>query len=158
MNARVGHGYDLHRFTTERPLVLGGVKVPHHAGLAAHSDGDAVIHAIADAILGAAGLGDIGRYFPDTPDNANMDSAQLLVQVNDLLAGAGYRVGNVDVTIITEEPAIAPVSDAMRQRLAALLRVGGSQVNIKATTNEGLGPVGAGEALAAHAVVMILPA
>lgn len=153
---RIGHGYDTHRFVAGRPLVLGGVSVPHDMGLLAHSDGDVVIHALCDALLGAAALGDIGAHFPDTnKEFKNIDSRILLRQVQLLLAEKSYTLVNADITIIAEEPRMAPHIDAMRNNLAADLAVAGDAVNIKATTNEKMGFIGNREGIAVHAVVLI---
>jgi 2-C-methyl-D-erythritol 2,4-cyclodiphosphate synthase len=153
---RVGHGYDAHRFTPGRPLVLGGVTVPHPRGLAAHSDGDVVIHALCDALLGAAGLGDIGRHFPDaSAEYAGIDSRVLLRRVVGLLHEGGWRVGNVDLTVIAQAPRLAPHIDAMRATLAADLGVEVARVNVKATTTERMGFTGREEGIAAHAVALI---
>ena len=154
---RIGHGYDAHRFETGRPLVLGGVTVPHSHGLAAHSDGDVLIHALCDALLGAAALGDIGRHFPDTSkDFENIDSRVLLRKVVAMLHERGWRVGNVDVTVIAQRPKLAPHIPLMRERLAADVQAGEDDVNIKATTTEGMGFTGRGEGIAAHAVALLV--
>ncbi len=153
---RVGHGYDSHRFDAERPLVLGGVEIPDHAGLLGHSDGDAVCHAVTDALLGAAGAGSIGSHFPPQDERwRGADSAELLERVVDLLERRNYQVVNVDVTVICETPRIGPHAEAMRERLGAILRIGPSFVSVKGKTNEGLGWLGAGEGLAVHAVALI---
>ena len=153
---RIGHGYDTHGFVEGRPLVLGGVDVPHDRGMLAHSDGDVVIHALCDALLGAAALGDIGAHFPDTSsDFKNIDSRNLLRRVHALLAQKSYTVVNADITIIAEEPKMAPHIDAMRNNLATDLSVAMDAVNIKATTNEKMGFIGNGEGIAVHAVVLI---
>lgn len=153
---RIGHGYDAHRFGEGRPLVLGGVTVPHDRGLLAHSDGDVVIHALCDALLGAAGLGDIGRHFPDTSrDYENIDSRLLLRHVTALLRERSLSLGNADLTIIAQRPRLAPHIDLMRANLAADLGVDAAQVNVKATTTEGMGFTGRGEGIAAHAVVLL---
>lgn len=153
---RIGHGYDTHRFVAGRPLVLGGVSVPHDKGLLAHSDGDVVIHALCDALLGAAALGDIGMHFPDTSgDYESIDSRILLRQVHTLLAQKSCTVVNADITIIAEEPEMAPHIDAMRENLAADLAVGKDAINVKATTNERMGFIGNREGIAVHAVVLI---
>lgn len=153
---RIGHGYDVHRFETGDKVVLGGVSIPHSQGLAAHSDGDVLIHAICDALLGAIGKGDIGRHFPDTdPANAGIDSRLLLRRVVSLVYEAGYRLGNMDATIIAQAPKMAPHIDAMCENLAADLRATKAQVNVKATTTEKLGFTGRGEGIAAHAVVLL---
>ena len=153
---RIGHGYDTHRFMAGRPLILGGVNVPHDKGLLAHSDGDVVIHALCDALLGAAALGDIGRHFPDTSlDFKNVDSRLLLRRVRELLAQNNLEMVNADITIIAEEPRMAPHIDAMRDNLSADLAVTRDAVNIKATTNEKMGFIGNREGIAVHAVVLI---
>jgi 2-C-methyl-D-erythritol 2,4-cyclodiphosphate synthase len=154
---RIGHGYDAHRFAAGRPLVLGGVTIPHDQGLAAHSDGDVLIHALCDALLGAAALGDIGRHFPDTSrDYENIDSRILLCKVMTLLHERGWRVGNVDVTVIAQRPKLAAHVSMMRRHLATDLQIEEAQVNIKATTTEGMGFTGRGEGIAAHAVALLL--
>jgi len=154
---RIGHGYDAHRFGAGRPLVLGGVTVPHDQGLLAHSDGDVLIHALCDALLGAAALGDIGRHFPDSSkDYENIDSRILLRKVAALLHEKSLRIGNVDVTVIAQRPKLAPHVAAMRRNLAADLQIGEEQVNIKATTTEGMGFTGRGEGIAAHAVALLV--
>ena len=153
---RIGHGYDTHRFVGGRPLVLGGVNVPHDMGLLAHSDGDVVIHALCDALLGAAALGDIGAHFPDTDkDFENIDSRILLRRAASLLAQKSYTLVNADITIIAEEPKMAPHIDAMRDNLAADLAVAMDALNIKATTNEKMGSIGNREGIAVHAVVLL---
>ena len=153
---RIGHGYDTHRFVEGRPLVLGGVNVPHDKGLQAHSDGDVVIHALCDALLGAAALGDIGAHFPDTSaDFKNIDSRVLLRRVNELLAQKSHEVINADITIIAEAPKLAPHIGAMRDNLASDLAVSRDAVNVKATTNEKMGFIGNREGIAVHAVVLI---
>ncbi len=153
---RVGHGYDLHRLVEGRPLILGGVHVPYERGLLGHSDGDAVCHALADALLGAAALGDIGAHFPDTdPQYAGADSLLLLAQVARLLSAAGFCVANCDITIQAQAPRLRPHVDAMRARLAEALALDLSRVSVKATTMEGLGPIGETLALAAHAVALV---
>ncbi len=157
MNIRVGHGYDVHRWGAEnKPLMLGGVEVPHADGLLAHSDGDVVLHAISDAVLGALGLGDIGRHFPDTDAQfAGADSGELLTHIMQLAASRKFAVGNIDVTIVAQQPKMAPHIDAMRQRIADLLDVVSDAVNVKATTTEKLGFVGRNEGIACHAVVLM---
>lgn len=155
---RTGTGYDSHRFTDARPLVLGGVSIPDARGLAGHSDGDALLHALIDALLGAAALGSIGEHFPDTDArHAGADSAELLSQVVDRLGASGWRVVNVDATIVAEQPRILPHADRMRERIAALLHVPKSAVSVKGKTNEGLGWIGRGEGLAVHATALIAP-
>jgi 2-C-methyl-D-erythritol 2,4-cyclodiphosphate synthase len=153
---RVGHGLDVHAFAEGRPLILGGVTIPHHQGLAGHSDADVLLHAICDACLGAAGLGDIGRHFPDTSaEYAGIDSRVLLREVAERLRREGWRVGNVDSTVVAQAPKLAPHIDAMRQHIARDLGVDLDQVNVKATTTERLGYTGREEGIAAHAVVLI---
>lgn len=156
---RIGHGYDAHRFAAGRPLVLGGVHVPHDRGLEAHSDGDAVIHALCDALLGAGALGDIGAHFPDSDAKfRNIDSRLLLKRVMEVLGRAGWRVGNVDITVVAQAPKLAPFLPEMRRILAADLGIDIGGVSIKATTTERMGFVGREEGLAAHAVALLLPA
>lgn len=155
---RIGHGYDVHRFEGGDQVILGGVNIPHSHGLAAHSDGDVLIHAVCDALLGAIGQGDIGRHFPDTdPANENIDSRELLRKVMGLVSAAGYRLGNLDATIIAQAPKMAPHIDAMCVNLAADLEGAQGQVNVKATTTENLGFTGRSEGIAAHAVVLLEP-
>lgn len=157
---RVGHGYDAHRFAEasvpEKPLVLGGVTIPHDRCLLAHSDGDAVIHALCDAILGALGEGDIGHHFPDS-DAAlrNIDSGILLQKVAAIMVAGHWRVGNVDITILAQSPRMAPHIKAMRQRMASLLKISPEQVNVKASTTEEMGFVGRKEGIATYAVVLL---
>jgi 2-C-methyl-D-erythritol 2,4-cyclodiphosphate synthase len=154
---RIGHGYDAHRFAPGRPLILGGVTIPHDQGLLAHSDGDVVIHALCDALLGAAALGDIGRHFPDTSkEYENIDSRVLLRKVFALLKKNSLQVGNADVTVIAQRPKLASFISEMRRNLAADMQVNEYLVNIKATTTEGMGFTGRGEGIAAHAVVLLL--
>jgi len=153
---RVGHGYDVHRFGEGDYIVLGGVKIPHQHGLVAHSDGDVLIHALCDALLGAAALGDIGHHFPDTDQQyAGADSRELLRRVKQLLDDEGYRLNNIDATIIAQEPKIAPYIDSMKQVLTNILEVDASQVNIKATTTEKLGFEGREEGIAVQAIALI---
>jgi 2-C-methyl-D-erythritol 2,4-cyclodiphosphate synthase len=153
---RIGTGYDSHRFDERRPLVLGGVTIPQHAGLSGHSDGDAVAHAVIDAILGAAAAGNVGSHFPPTDQQwEGADSIELLERSTAILADRDYHVVNVDVTVVCESPKIAPHADAMRKRLAAALRVTPAQVSVKGKTNEGMGWVGRGEGLAVHAAALI---
>jgi 2-C-methyl-D-erythritol 2,4-cyclodiphosphate synthase len=154
---RIGHGYDVHRFCEGSGIVLGGVPIPHSAALEAHSDGDVLIHALCDAVLGALGLWDIGRHFPDSdPANENVDSRIFLQCVVALAKQEGYRLGNADMTVLAEEPKLAPHVDTMRAVLAADLEVDVQAVNVKATTTEGLGFIGREEGIAAHAVVVLL--
>ena len=153
---RIGHGYDTHRFVGGRPLILGGVNIPHDKGLLAHSDGDVVIHALCDALLGAAALGDIGAHFPDNnKDFKSIDSRILLRRVHSLLADKSCMVVNADITIIAEEPKMAPHIDDMRKNLAADLGVDKDAINVKATTNEKMGFIGNREGIAVHAVALI---
>jgi len=153
---RVGHGFDAHRFATGRPLVLGGVTVPHEQGLEAHSDGDVVIHALCDALLGAAGLGDIGRHFPDDdPAFAGIDSRVLLRRVRDQLAERRLEVTSVDLTVVAQRPRLAPHVESMRTRLAEDLGMPVERLNLKATTTERMGFTGRGEGIAAFAVVLL---
>ncbi len=153
---RIGHGYDVHRFCDGTGLVIGGVHIPHHQSLEAHSDGDVLIHALCDALLGAIGQGDIGRHFPDTDAaNADIDSRVLLRRVVRMVSDGGWGLANMDATIIAQAPKMAPHIPAMVSRLASDLQVSASQVNIKATTTEKLGFTGREEGIAAHAVVLL---
>jgi len=154
---RIGHGYDVHRLVEGRELIMGGVSIPWDLGLLGHSDADVLLHAIADAILGAIGEGDIGRHFPDT-DAAykGADSLKLLSHVMKLADSRGYRLGNLDATIIAQQPKMAPHIPAMRNNIASVLNATVGQVNVKATTEEGLGFSGRGEGISAHAVVLIV--
>jgi 2-C-methyl-D-erythritol 2,4-cyclodiphosphate synthase len=153
---RIGHGYDVHRLTEGRRLILGGVDIPWEKGLLGHSDADVLTHAVMDALLGAAGLGDIGRHFPDTdPAYAGADSLKLLEHVVKLLGERGFSVGNVDATVLAQRPKLAPHIPQMRDNLARTMGVDPSRINIKATTEEGLGFTGSGEGMAAHAVALI---
>ena len=153
---RIGHGYDAHRFAAGERLVLGGVEIPHDKGLAAHSDGDVALHALCDALIGAAGGGDIGKHFPDNdPRYENIDSRILLRSVIETLGGDGFRVGNADVTIIAEEPRLSTYVAQMRSNIAADLGIDAARVNVKATTTEKMGFVGRAEGIAAHAVVLL---
>ena len=156
MNVRIGHGYDVHRLTGGRKLILGGVDIPWELGLLGHSDADVLTHAVMDALLGAAALGDIGKHFPDTdPAYAGADSLALLDHVVELLAGRGWQVGNVDATVLAQRPKLAPYIPQMRQNLALHMGVPPEQVNVKATTEEGLGFTGTGQGMAAHAVALL---
>ena len=153
---RIGQGYDAHRFETGKPLLLGGVSIPHEAGLKAHSDGDVLIHALCDALLGAAGLGDIGGHFPDSHQVfAGIDSRLLLRRVVEQLRERDWQIGNVDLTAVAQHPRLSPFIDAMRETLAGDLGIHVGQVNIKATTTEGMGFTGRGEGIAAYAVALI---
>ena len=153
---RIGHGYDVHRFGPGDHMVLGGVTIPHEQSLLAHSDGDVVLHALADALLGACALGDIGQHFPDSdPRYANADSRELLRHVYQLVLQQGYTLGNADITIIAQAPKMSPHSAAMRANIAEDLVVAINQVNIKATTTEQLGFTGRKEGIAVYAVVLL---
>jgi 2-C-methyl-D-erythritol 2,4-cyclodiphosphate synthase len=153
---RVGIGYDSHRFADGRKLILGGVEIPHSQGLAGHSDADAVAHAITDAMLGAAALGDIGTHFPPSdPAFKGADSIELLRKANELLEAQGYQVINIDVTVICEAPKIGAHAMKMRERIAAALGIGAKHVSVKGKTNEGMGWIGRGEGIAALATVLI---
>jgi 2-C-methyl-D-erythritol 2,4-cyclodiphosphate synthase len=154
---RIGQGYDAHRFQIGRRLVLGGVEIPHDRGLEAHSDGDVLIHAICDALLGAAALGDIGRHFPDSEaDFEGIDSRILLRQVVGLLTGKRWRIANVDVTIVAQRPRLSPYFASMRERLAIDMNIAIDQINIKGTTTEGMGFTGREEGVAAYAVALLI--
>jgi len=153
---RVGIGYDVHPFAEGRPLVMGGVPITDEDGLSGHSDADALLHAIIDALLGAAGMGDIGQHFPsEDPAYAGADSKELLRQVAGLVKGAGYQVENVDATVIAERPRLGGHLGRMRQAIAAVLGVEDARVSVKATTHEGLGAIGRGEGIAAMAVALL---
>ena len=154
---RIGHGYDVHKLVENRRLILGGVDIPYEKGLLGHSDADVLLHAISDALLGAAGFGDIGGMFPDTdPAFKDADSLQLLQQVVARLQENGYTVGNIDATVLAQRPKLAPFIPTMRQNIANACGVEPGAVNVKATTEEGLGFTGAGDGIAAHAVCIIL--
>ena len=153
---RIGHGYDVHRLVPGRKLILGGVEIPHTTGLLGHSDADVLTHALMDALLGAAAMGDIGHLFPDgDAQYAGADSLQLLRAVMDRLRAAGYAVGNVDCTVLAQAPKLAPHILQMRKNLAEILGCGLDAISVKATTEEGLGFTGAKEGIAAHAVVLL---
>ena len=153
---RIGHGYDVHRFAPDRELILGGVKIPFELGLLGHSDADVLLHAVSDALLGAAALGDIGKHFPDTdPAYRGADSALLLKQVGKLIREAGYRVGNVDVTVLAQKPKLSSYIPQMRENIARVLEIDLSRVSVKATTEEGLGFTGNMEGMACHAVCLL---
>lgn len=154
---RIGHGYDVHKLVKNRRLILGGVDIPYELGLLGHSDADVLTHAVMDALLGAAALGDIGQHFPDTdPAYEGASSLTLLSHVMELLQAQGLRVGNVDATLLAQAPKLAPHIPAMRRALADAMGVDVSQVSVKATTEEGLGFTGRREAIAAHAVALLL--
>ena len=153
---RIGHGYDVHRLVPDRKLILGGVEIPYERGLLGHSDADVLLHAVADALLGAAALGDIGCLFPDTdPQYAGADSLELLRQVAERVHAAGYTVCNADATILMQRPKLRPYIDDMRRNIAQALGTDVSAVSVKATTEEGLGFTGTGEGVAAHCVCLI---
>ena len=155
-NLRIGHGYDVHRLTAGRPLILGGVSVPHSLGLDGHSDADVLTHAIMDALLGAAALGDIGQHFPDSdPAYKGVSSLVLLKAVSGILKANGYAVVNIDATVLAQAPKLAPFRDEMRRRIAEALGVSHDCVSVKATTEEGLGFTGEGKGIAAHAVALL---
>lgn len=153
---RIGHGYDVHRLVEGRRLILGGVDIPFESGLLGHSDADVLAHAVMDALLGAAALGDIGKLFPDSdPAYEGADSLVLLGRAAGVLRESGYQIGNVDATVLAQRPKLAPYIPLMRERLAAAMGVDPGQVSVKATTEEGLGFTGSGEGIAAHAVALI---
>ena len=153
---RIGHGYDVHRLVTERELILGGVNIPYEKGLLGHSDADVLTHAVMDALLGAAGLGDIGRHFPDTdPRYKGISSLKLLSCVAEKLCAAGYKVGNIDVTVIAQAPKLKDHIPQMQENLAKILQVEPNQVNVKATTEEHLGFTGDGSGIACHSVCLL---
>ena len=153
---RIGHGYDVHRLVEGRDLILGGVKIPYEKGLLGHSDADVLLHAISDALLGAAGLGDIGRHFPDTdPAYKGADSLKLLACVAEKIHTAGYRVSNVDVTMIAQKPKLKDYIPQMQRNIALTLDVAESQINVKATTEEQLGFTGDGSGMSCHAVCLL---
>ncbi len=153
---RIGHGYDVHRLVPGRDLILGGVKLNYRLGLDGHSDADVLTHAVMDALLGAAGLGDIGRHFPDSdPAYLGIDSQKLLARVRDLLTARGLRIGNIDVTLIAQAPKLAPHIAEMEQTLASTLQIDPSRINLKATTEEHLGFTGRGEGISCHAVCLL---
>ena len=153
---RIGHGYDVHRLVEGRKLILGGVDIPYEKGLLGHSDADVLLHAISDAILGAIAEGDIGKHFPDTdPRYKGADSLKLLAHVMDLADSKGYRLGNLDATVVAQRPKLAPYIQRMRENIAAVLVAEPDRVNVKATTTEELGFAGRGEGIAAYAVVLM---
>jgi 2-C-methyl-D-erythritol 2,4-cyclodiphosphate synthase len=159
MQPRIGHGHDIHRIVDGRPLILGGVKIDAPFGLLGHSDGDAVLHALCDAILGALGRGDIGRLFPDTDERyRGADSSALLGKIIELMRSCSLRVGNVDITVSAERPRLAPYRESICARIAELVGTDAAAINLKAKTNEGLDAIGRGEAIAATAVVLLVPA
>ena len=153
---RIGHGYDVHKLVPDRDLILGGVKIPHALGLLGHSDADVLLHAVSDALLGAAGMGDIGKHFPDTdPKYKGADSLELLRIVGEKVRAAGYRVSNVDVTMIAQRPKLRSYIEAMESNIASALGIGADRINVKATTEEKLGFTGEGLGMACHAVCLL---
>lgn len=153
---RIGHGYDVHRFCDNRPLIIGGAEIPYEKGLLGHSDADVLLHAVSDALLGAAALGDIGRHFPDNDDAfKNIDSRILLRNVVSLLEGKGYKIGNIDATVIAQKPKMKDYIDKMRENIASDCKIGIDSVNVKATTEEGLGFTGELLGISAHAVCIL---
>jgi 2-C-methyl-D-erythritol 2,4-cyclodiphosphate synthase len=157
MNIRIGNGYDIHQLVPDRPLILGGVKIPHSLGLLGHSDADVLTHAIMDALLGALGLGDIGHYFPPSdPKWEGADSILLLTQVLSIIQAQGWLIGNIDSTIVAEQPKLKPHLKSMRSSLAKAMAIDLDQVSIKATTNEKLGPVGREEGICAYAIALLV--
>ena len=153
---RIGHGYDVHKLVEGRDLILGGVKIDHHLGLLGHSDADVLLHAVSDALLGAAGLGDIGKHFPDTdPQYKGADSLKLLQIVAEKVREAGYRVSNIDVTMIAQKPKLKDYIPQMRENIACAVGIGADRVNVKATTEEKLGFTGREEGLSCHAVCLL---
>ena len=153
---RIGHGYDVHRFAENRELILGGVNIPYEKGLLGHSDADVLLHAISDALLGAAALGDIGKHFPDNDDSfKNIDSRILLRKVVELLEEKGYKIGNIDATVIAQKPKLAPYISVMKENIAKDCKIDSDRVNVKATTEEGLGFTGELLGISAHAVCII---
>ena len=153
---RIGHGYDVHRLAADRPLIIGGVKIPYEKGLLGHSDADVLLHAVSDALLGAAALGDIGKHFPDTDDSfLGADSMVLLKRVVELIWENGYAVGNIDSTIIAQKPKMAEFIPTMKENIATVCNISPDRVNVKATTEEQLGFTGSGEGISAHAVALI---
>ena len=153
---RIGHGYDVHKLVEGRDLILGGVKIPYEKGLLGHSDADVLLHAVSDSLLGAAALGDIGKHFPDTdPAYKGADSLELLRIVGEKVAEAGYKVGNIDVTMIAQRPKLKDHIPTMRENIARVLNVEVGQVNVKATTEEHLGFTGDGSGMACHAVCLL---
>ncbi len=153
---RIGHGYDVHKLVPERRLIIGGVDIPHKLGLLGHSDADVLLHAVMDALLGAMGLGDIGRHFPDTsPELEGVSSMHLLTLVKKMMDERGARVGNIDATVILQKPRVAPYIERMRENIAFCLGCDSSKINVKATTEEHLGFTGREEGISAHAVALI---
>ena len=156
MEIRIGNGYDIHRLVEERPLILGGVEIAHRLGLLGHSDADVLTHAIMDAMLGALSLGDIGHYFPPSdPQWKGADSLKLLEQVNLIIQNEGWQIGNIDSTVVAEQPKLKPHLDQIRDRLSQTLNIEIDQVSVKATTNEKLGPIGEEKGICAYSVVLL---
>lgn len=157
MKFRVGHGYDVHKLVEDRKLIIGGVEIPHYKGLLGHSDADVLAHAICDALLGAAALGDIGKHFPDNDDRyKDIDSLVLLEKVCELIRNKGYEISNVDSTILAQAPKLRPYIDEMRNKLAKAMKLDIDELSVKATTEERLGFTGREEGIAAHAVVLLM--
>lgn len=153
---RIGLGYDVHKLVEERELILGGVTIPYEKGLLGHSDADVLIHSIMDSLLGAAALGDIGKHFPDTSDDfKNISSMYLLSKVKDIIKDNGYSIGNIDATIIAQKPKMAPFIPTMRKNIASTLEIDINQINIKATTEEGLGFTGSGEGISSQSICLL---
>lgn len=156
MNIRIGNGYDIHQLGENRPLIIGGIEIPHHLGLVGHSDADVLTHAIMDAMLGALSLGDIGHYFPPSdPKWANADSIELLKQVKGLIEAQNWLIGNIDAVVVAEKPKLKPYLKAMRDRVSVALDINLNQVSIKATTNEKMDAVGEEKAISSYAVVLL---
>ncbi|MGB8264894.1 MAG: 2-C-methyl-D-erythritol 2,4-cyclodiphosphate synthase [Candidatus Velthaea sp.] len=156
MNVRIGHGFDAHRLVAGRPFILGGITIPHETGPLGHSDADALAHAISDALLGACALGDLGGHFPDTdPQWKGADSMRLLAAVHELIARHGWSIGNIDATIVVQQPKLAPFIDAMRERLADVLQIEIGAISVKAKTSEGMGYTGDGSGIATFAVALV---
>lgn len=156
MNIRIGHGYDVHKLTEGRELILGGVNIPHHLGLLGHSDADVLLHAVSDALLGSLSLGDIGKHFPDTDEQyKGAGSLELLACVYELIKERGYEIGNVDATVLAQEPKLAPYIPQMRLNIARALETELDNISVKATTEEGLGFTGEKKGIAAHAVCLV---
>ena len=154
---RIGHGYDVHKLTENRKLILGGVDIPYEKGLLGHSDADVLLHAIMDAMLGAAALGDIGKHFPDTDDSyKGIDSMLLLARVQEAIDQKGYKIGNLDATVIAQRPKLRPYIETMRENIARVLNTNIDNINVKATTEEKLGFTGRGEGISAHAVCILV--
>ncbi|MFC3885268.1 2-C-methyl-D-erythritol 2,4-cyclodiphosphate synthase [Bacillus songklensis] len=156
MNIRIGQGFDVHQFAEGRPLIIGGIEIPHHVGLLGHSDADVLLHAISDAFLGTIAQGDIGKHFPDTDEEfKDADSGKLLQHVWNMVRAEGYELSNIDCTIIAQKPKMAPYMESIRERIASLLDVSISQINVKATTTEKLGFTGREEGIAAQVVALV---